>query len=89
MEPKGERLLQSRREFFATSAGGGVKGGQVIGKTDDPGWDIVEDPIHIHDLHATIRQMFGFDHTGLVYRYWGRDLRLTDSGGTVISKLLA
>ena len=44
-------------------AGGGIKGGQVVGKTDEIGWGIVEDPIHVHDYHATIMKLFGFDHT--------------------------
>ncbi|MCS7166820.1 MAG: DUF1501 domain-containing protein [Gemmatales bacterium] len=75
--------------FSIWLAGGGIKGGQVIGKTDEIGWGIVEDPIHIHDLHATILYLFGFDHTKLTYRFQGRDFRLTDIGGKVITKMLA
>jgi hypothetical protein len=70
-------------------AGGGIKGGQVVGKTDEIGWNIVEDPIHINDFHATILQLFGLNHLKLTYRFQGRDFRLTDVGGKVVSKLLA
>ena len=69
-------------------AGGGIKGGQVIGKTDDFCMSILEDPVHVHDLQATILQRLGFDHTRLTYRHMGRDFRLTDVGGEVIGKLL-
>jgi uncharacterized protein (DUF1501 family) len=75
--------------FTIWMAGGGVKGGQVIGKTDDIGWGIVEDPIHINDLHATILHLFGLDHLKLTYRFQGRDFRLTDVAGKVVKKLLA
>jgi uncharacterized protein (DUF1501 family) len=75
--------------FSLWMAGGGVKGGQVIGKTDDIGWGIVEDPIHINDLHATILHLFGMDHLKLTYRFQGRDFRLTDVAGKVVVKLLA
>ncbi|MCU1263529.1 MAG: hypothetical protein JWO80_6414 [Bryobacterales bacterium] len=70
-------------------AGGGIKGGQVVGKTDDLCFNIVEDKIHVHDLQATILNRLGFDHTRLTYRYMGRDFRLTDVEGTVVKKLLA
>ena len=69
-------------------AGGGIKGGQVIGKTDEIGWNIVEDPVHVHDYHATILKLFGFDHTKLTYRFQGRDFRLTDVSGTVVDRLI-
>jgi uncharacterized protein (DUF1501 family) len=75
--------------FSLWLAGGGVKGGQVIGETDDIGWNIVKDPIHINDLHATILHMFGLEHTRLTYRFQGRDFRLTDVAGKVVDKLLA
>jgi uncharacterized protein (DUF1501 family) len=75
--------------FSLWLAGGGIKGGQVIGKTDDLGLNIVEDPIHIHDLQATILHCLGLDHTRLTYRYLGRNFRLTDVGGKVVPKLLA
>jgi hypothetical protein len=70
-------------------AGGGLKGGQVIGKTDEIGWNIVEDPVHINDFHATILHLFGLNHLKLTYRFQGRDFRLTDVGGKVVNKLLA
>ncbi len=69
-------------------AGGGIKGGQVVGKTDDLCFNIVEDQIHVHDLQATILNRLGFDHTRLTYRYMGRDFRLTDVAGNVVKKLL-
>jgi uncharacterized protein (DUF1501 family) len=75
--------------FSLWMAGGGVKGGQIIGKTDDIGWNIVEDPIHINDFHATILHLFGLDHLKLTYRFQGRDFRLTDVGGKVVKNLLA
>ena len=75
--------------FSLWMAGGGVKAGQVIGKTDDLGWNVVEEPIHVNDLHATILQLFGFDHLKLTYRFQGRDFRLTDVAGKVVNKLLA
>ncbi len=70
-------------------AGGGIKGGQVIGATDDLGFNITQDPVHVHDLQATILQCLGFDHTRLTYRYMGRDFRLTDVAGNVVKKMLA
>jgi len=75
--------------FSLWLAGGGIKGGQVIGKTDDLGLNIVEDPIHIHDLQATILNCLGLDHTRLTYHYLGRNFRLTDVAGNVVPKLLA
>jgi uncharacterized protein (DUF1501 family) len=75
--------------FAVWMAGGGVKGGQVIGKTDDFGWNVVEDPIHVNDLHATILHLFGLDHKRLTYKFQGRDFRLTDVAGNVVTKLLA
>ncbi|MBL9151835.1 MAG: DUF1501 domain-containing protein [Verrucomicrobiales bacterium] len=75
--------------FSLWMAGGGVKGGQIIGKTDEIGWGVTEDPIHVHDLHATILHLFGFDHEELTYRFQGRDFRLTDVHGKVVKKLLA
>ena len=62
-------------------AGGGVKGGKVIGDTDELGLRAVDEPVHLHDLHATILGLLGLDHTKLTYPYLGRDFRLTDVGG--------
>ncbi len=70
-------------------AGGGIKGGQVIGKTDDIGFNIAEDKVHVHDLQATAMHCLGFDHTKLTYRHMGRDFRLTDVAGNVVKKMLA
>jgi hypothetical protein len=70
-------------------AGGGIKGGRVIGKTDDLCFNIVEDPIHVHDLQATLLNQLGFDHKRLTYRYMGRDFRLTDVEGNVVRKLIS
>ena len=70
-------------------AGGGTKPGITVGKTDELGYEIAEDPIHMHDLHATILHLLGLDHTRLVYKFQGRQFRLTDVGGHVVDKLLA
>ena len=70
-------------------AGGGVKRGQVYGSTDDFGFNITENPVHVHDLQATILHCLGLDHTRLTYRHQGRDFRLTDVRGVVVDKLLA
>jgi uncharacterized protein (DUF1501 family) len=75
--------------FTLWMAGGGVKGGTVIGETDEIGWGVVRDPIHVNDLHATVLQLFGFDHERLVYRSQGRDFRLTDVAGKVVKAALA
>ena len=75
--------------FTVWLAGGGVKGGYVHGATDDFGYRAVEKPVHVHDLHATILHLLGFDHTQLTYRYAGRDFRLTDVHGTVVREILA
>jgi hypothetical protein len=75
--------------FSLWLAGGGIKGGQVIGRTDEIGWNIVEDPISINDWHATILHLFGLDHLKLTVRFQGRDFRLTDVGGKVVTKLVA
>jgi hypothetical protein len=69
-------------------AGGGIRGGQVIGKTDELCFDIVEDKVHVNDLQATMLHCLGFDHTRLTYRHMGRDFRLTDVAGNVVKKML-
>ncbi|HSM79117.1 MAG TPA: DUF1501 domain-containing protein [Bryobacteraceae bacterium] len=69
-------------------AGGGIRGGQVIGKTDELGLSVAEEKVHIHDLQATILQRLGFDHTKLTYHHMGRDFRLTDVEGKVVEKML-
>jgi uncharacterized protein (DUF1501 family) len=75
--------------FSVWLAGGGVKGGMTYGATDEFGFRAAEDPVHVHDLHATILHLLGFDHERLTYRYAGRDFRLTDVHGNVIRAVLA
>ena len=77
------------RCFSVWLAGGGIKGGIVHGETDDYGYNIVADPVHIHDLNATVLRCLGIDHTRLTYRFQGRDFRLTDVEGVVVEPLLA
>ena len=70
-------------------AGGGIKGGTTVGRTDDLGYNVVEDAVHVHDLHATILHLLGLEHTKLTYKFQGRNFRLTDVYGNVVQKLLA
>jgi hypothetical protein len=77
------------KAFTMWVAGGGFKPGITIGRTDDLGFNVVEDRVHVHDLHATILRLLGFDHEKLTYRFQGRDFRLTDVHGVVVEKLLA
>ncbi len=75
--------------FSMWMAGGGVKGGTIVGATDDYGYRVVEKKFTMHDLHATMLHLLGIDHTQLTYRFSGRDMRLTDVSGTVIDDVLA
>ncbi len=75
--------------FSMWLAGGGVKGGYVHGATDEFGFKAVENKVHVHDLHATILHLMGFDHEKFTYHYAGRDFRLTDVSGRVVRELLA
>jgi uncharacterized protein (DUF1501 family) len=75
--------------FAYWMAGGGVKPGITVGESDQFGFNATKDRVHVHDLHATILHLLGFDHTKLVYRFQGRDFRLTDVHGEVVTKLLA
>jgi len=75
--------------FSSWLAGGGTKGGMIYGKSDDYGMKVAEDECHVHDFHATILHLLGFDHTRLTFRYGGRDFRLTDVHGNVVKKILA
>jgi len=75
--------------FTMLLAGGGVKGGHVHGATDDFGFQAVENKVHVHDLHATILKLMGFDHEKFTYRYAGRDFRLTDVHGKVVNEIIA
>ena len=75
--------------FTVWMAGGGIKGGTVYGQTDDLGMNVVSDPVHINDFHATLLHLFGLNHEALTYRFEGRDYRLTDVAGKVINAWLA
>ena len=75
--------------FTMWLAGGGTKPGYVHGLTDELGFGVVEGKVHVHDLHATILHLLGFDHEQLTYRFQGRDFRLTDVHGHVVEELLA
>ena len=75
--------------FSLWLAGAGVKTEQVIGKTDEFGWDVVEDPIHVQDLHATLLHLFGLDHQTLTYRFRGKDVGLVNHDAKIVDKLLA
>ncbi|MFN0121162.1 MAG: DUF1501 domain-containing protein [Blastocatellia bacterium] len=91
-DPDANRSLgrdHHNKAFAIFVAGGGFKPGVTIGETDEFGFNVVKDPVHVHDLHATLLQQLGFDHTKLTYRYQGRDFRLTDVHGVVVDKLLA
>ena len=95
VQPEGSagRLANGRHHnsygFTMLAAGGGFKGGSVYGATDEWGLRAIENPVHVHDLHATVLHLFGIDHTRLTYRYSGRDFRLTDVSGKVIKEILA
>ncbi|MFN9919235.1 MAG: DUF1501 domain-containing protein [Acidobacteriota bacterium] len=75
--------------FTMWMAGGGIKPGLVLGETDELGFNVTRDKVHVHDLHATLLHLLGFDHTKLTYRSQGRDFRLTDVHGNVVRSLLA
>src|SRR5690348_7221916 len=75
--------------FTMWLAGGGIKPGITLGQSDDLGFNAVEDRVHVHDLHATLLHLLGFDHTKLTYKFQGRDFRLTDVHGRLVEKLLA
>ncbi|HKD04806.1 MAG TPA: DUF1501 domain-containing protein [Bryobacteraceae bacterium] len=77
------------RCFTMWLAGGGVKPGITFGETDDYCYNVVKDPVHVHDLHATMLQLLGIDHTRLTYKFQGRNFRLTDVAGNVVKDVLA
>jgi hypothetical protein len=77
------------RNFCMWVAGGGTKPGAVIGETDDFSYNVVSDPVSVWDLQATILHLMGIDHTKLIYRFQGRDFRLTDVHGQVVKQILA
>lgn len=90
-ESKGQKPGRDHHPFAFSMwmAGGGVRGGQVVGQTDELGWAPVAEPVHINDFHATLLHLFGLDHLRLAKRFGGFDLRLTNVGGNVVEKLLA
>src|SRR5213075_1681130 len=75
--------------FSIWMAGGGVKPGVTVGRTDDLGYSIVEDPVHVNDFHATLLHLLGIDHERLTFKFQGRPYRLTDVAGEVVRKLIA
>jgi uncharacterized protein (DUF1501 family) len=75
--------------FTMWMAGGGIKPGARIGETDDLGFNVIKDKVHVHDLHATLLKLLGFDHTKLTYTFQGRPFRLTDVSGTIVPELIA
>ena len=77
------------RAFSMWLAGGGIKTGISLGQTDELGYNVVEDPVEVHDLHATLLHLMGIDHTKLTYKFQGRQFRLTDVSGNLVKKLLA
>jgi uncharacterized protein (DUF1501 family) len=88
------QFLQNGRDhnpygFSMLLAGGGVKGGLAYGATDEFGWHAAESKVHVHDLHATMLHLLGFDHTRLTYIYSGRPFRLTDVEGVVVKDIIA
>jgi hypothetical protein len=95
--PMNERRNNSRylgrdhhpRAFSMWLAGAGIKKGIALGATDEFGYNVIEDPVHVHDLHATVLHLMGIDHTRLTYKFQGRNFRLTDVSGTVVQKILA
>ncbi len=76
------------RCFTMWLAGGGIRGGQTFGETDDHSFNVARDPVHVHDLNATLLDRLGFDHTRLTFRFQGRDYRLTDVHGRVVQEIL-
>ena len=94
VEVSGRIKVQAGRDhnnhgFSVLLAGGGVKGGITYGNTDDFGFKAEENPVHVHDLHATLLHLMGLDHTRLTYRHSGRDFRLTDVDGNVVNDILS
>jgi hypothetical protein len=92
-EGRGEGKFMGRdhhpRAFTMWLAGGGIKPGMTLGTTDELGYGIADDAVHVHDLHATVLHLMGLEHTKLTYRFQGRDYRLTDVHGKLVEKLLA
>ncbi len=89
MSQGGDGRDHHNKGFSIWMAGGGIKGGTAYGATDELGYAAVEDPMEVHDLHATMLHLLGIDHKKLTYKYQGRDFRLTDVRGEVVKKILA
>jgi uncharacterized protein (DUF1501 family) len=89
MSEKGDGRDHNSNGFTMWMAGGGVRGGQTIGSTDEIGLHAVEDRLHVHDLHATILHLIGLNHWDLVYSHQGRPERATQNEGRVCTKLFA
>lgn len=85
---QGDGRDHNNKGYTLWLAGGGVKGGLAYGKTDDYGYEAVENKVHVHDWHATILHLLGLDHEQLTFRYAGRDMRLTDVKGNVVKAIL-
>ncbi|UUO06434.1 DUF1501 domain-containing protein [Blastopirellula sp. J2-11] len=75
--------------FTVLMAGGGIKPGCIFGESDEIGWSVQQNPVHVHDLHATVLHLFGLDHTRLTHRVQGRDFRLTDVAGRVVQEIIS
>ena len=86
---KGPGRNHWHRAFTCLLAGAGIKGGTIVGQTDEFGILPIQDPVHVHDYHTTMLHLLGIDHTRLTYRYAGRDFRLTDVHGNVVLKALS
>jgi hypothetical protein len=86
---RGDGRDHNHKGYSIWMAGGGVKGGLAYGRTDDYGSEAVENPVHIHDWHATLLHLVGLDHEKLTYRYAGREMRLTDTKGSVVRQIIA
>ena len=82
-------LNAERRPPGTWLAGGGLKAGHIHGQTDEFGFNVAVDPVHVHDLHATLLHLLGFDHTRLTFRFQGRDYRLTDVHGKLVKEIMA
>ena len=89
MSQGGDGRDHHMKGFSMMLAGGGIKGGISYGATDELGYNAVENPVHVNDLHATLLRLVGIDHLKLTYRFQGRDFRLTDVAGEVIKGILA
>jgi hypothetical protein len=86
---QGDGRDHNNKGYTMWMAGGGVKGGITYGLTDEYGYEVIDKPVHIHDLHATILNQLGLDHEKLTFRYAGRDMRLTDVKGRVVTDIIA